>query len=313
MRKIRTLISKMFYPLGLTINILTIRSSDFAEIKETALRLKVNNDLRSYSKYMNKLSGQKFKRQKFIGHGGGLNTTQTHAIVEHNGEHYFEKVFDVKSRDYLFLKTHYSFYQELLAQNDVKIPVLIDFFESEHIAVCHFEYLPKLEPLESGWIEEGLKTLAVFKSIPYVQLQYGKKYTELNLFNKALTIILHTISNDKDTLLKFLEIKKFVENQNMVFTHGDFYVRNVFKKIIIDWDDMGFYPFGIDMAFLMYNDKDIEMSNVHDVFIYLEGLNMPIEEQIGTIFFILLIKQVFSKITYQDQIIWINEIHDKIG
>src|SRR5690554_109710 len=312
MRKIRTLISKIFYPLGLTINILTIRSSDFAEIKETALRLKVNNDLRSYSKYMNKLSGQKFKRLKFIGHGGALNTTRIHAIVEHNGEHYFEKVFDVKSRDYLFLKTHYSFYQELLAQNDVKIPVLIDFFESEHIAVCHFEYLPKLEPLESGWIEEGLKTLAVFKSIPYVQLQYGKKYTELNLFNKALTIILHTISNDKDTLLKFLEIKKFVENQNMVFTHGDFYVGNVFKDIIVDWDDMGFYPFGIDMAFMMNSDKNIDLLNFDNVIAYFDHLNLSKEEQIGTVYFILLIMSGFSKITYEHLILWINRLYEDI-
>ena len=312
MRKIRQLLSRFLFPFGTTISILKVGQNSFAEVKKTALRLKANNDLHSYNRFINKLSGKKFKRIKFIGHGGALSTTQTHAIVNHKNNNYFEKIFDLQSRDYQFLKRHYHFYQELLADKGVNIPALINVYEAENIAVCHFEFITKLEPLESKWTVEGLKALAIFKSIPYAKLEYGKDYTELILFHKALISILQAILNDKDTLLKFIEIKKFIEKQNMVFTHGDFYVLNVFRDQIIDWDDMGFYPYGIDMAFLLHNAKDVDTSNIDNVYIYIENLNMTKEEQVGTIYFLILINQIFSKITYHDQIKWINRIHDKI-
>lgn len=312
MHKIRKILSRLLFPFGTTISILKVGQNSFSEVKKTALRLKANNDLHSYNQFVNKISGKKFKRIKFIGHGGAVSTTQTHAIVKHNSNFFFEKIFDLQSRDYQFLKRHYHFYQELLAEKGINIPALINVFEAEYIAICHFEFISKMEPLESKWTEEGLKTLGVFKSIPFAKLQYGKDYTELNLFNKALTSTLHSILDDKDSLLKFIEIKKFVEKQNKIFTHGDFYVLNVFKDNIIDWDDMGFYPFGIDMAFLLHNDNDIETSNIEKVFTCLESLNLTEREQVGTLYFIFLVNQIFSNKTYQDQINWINRIYDKI-
>jgi|SRR5690625_710367 len=134
MKKIRKFLSQLAGYFGFTITINRILEDDFENLKNTFLKWKENNDLISYSNYLNKLTKKNHKRIKFLT-GGGFNTTQTHCIVINHGEKYFEKIYDIKSEYTLDTIQNWNSVRKVLIKNNYKAPELIKTYKTDFFII----------------------------------------------------------------------------------------------------------------------------------------------------------------------------------
>src|SRR5690554_1123841 len=190
MRRIKQWISQIIFPFGITFNVSKVKSSCFVEIKNTALALQANNDLRSYNKYINKLSEQKFKRIKFVGQGACIDTTATHTIVSlSNQQFYFEKIFNVNSIHYKRFINNYPLIQNPLIERGITIPKLKSNYELFQISICHFEYFDTLIQVDENILKYGLSIISKFKTISFNESFITKDYTEINYLRYCINAL----------------------------------------------------------------------------------------------------------------------------
>ncbi|HTO14293.1 MAG TPA: hypothetical protein VLZ83_00880 [Edaphocola sp.] len=309
MFKFKKYLSQFFYKFGILIKINTIKSENFFEIKETLLNFKENNDLSSYSKFINKISNQNIKHLKFIGVGGSISSTQTHTLVQYKGQYYFEKIFDANAIEFQFLQENYSDYHEILKQKEVIIPKLVHIFERNGIAICHFEYFEILQPLQSDWMDEAITLLYKFQSLPYKGLKFSKHYSELTL-TRDMSKLLLELSINENTLKEFVTIKNFVEKSKYTFTHGDFYKSNVFRNVVLDWDEMGFYPFGLDWVVALHNDdfNNANHSSIYSLFEELSIYDLDLNQKINIAYFYLILLAYQSSFDALSRADWVHDL-----
>lgn len=302
------LISRLLYHFGFTIQIKKIVATDFNEIKDVLIRFKINNDIKSYSNFLNKQTGTNYQRLRFIGSGGGMGTTQTHTIVKKEDLYLFEKVFNVNSQEFLSLKINYDYIKKELEKRNIEIPELLNIFETKVLGVCQFEYIPKLESLENNGMGYKVELLRKLWEVPSHSSFFNGDYTHLTIILTRLThLLFHLVS--KQTLFHLLSIKEYAENQKIVFTHSDFYMRNVYDNYIIDWDEAGFYPFGLDMATVLHS-SNISKNNklsVQEIFKRLSDFKLTESEQIGTVYYFIILA-VF-KVNNETVERWIEELY----
>src|SRR5690625_4486089 len=246
MEIIRKSISYILYWFGFTVQLNKIDMSDFEKIKRTLLTFRQNGNTSSYSHILNKLSSKNSKRIRFVNMGSGANTTLTHALVSDGENKYFEKIYDKNSKMYACIKANYKYIYNELKSKSIVIPELVEIIETEFLAICHFEYFPNIRSNKEESLDLYFNTINVFKQVPWNDALLNRNYLEVRRFKEEFIRITLNIIEYDEAFNKFLEIKRFVDQQEKVFAHGDFDAGNVFEHCIIDWDEAGFYPYGID-------------------------------------------------------------------
>src|SRR5699024_11456175 len=94
--------------------------------------------------------------------------------------------------------------------------------------------------------------LKSFKNIPPKAFECAHDYLEVYYIQREFSQVLIKINHNTEALRKFFMVKGYVEKQKKVFSHGDFFKRNIFDGVLVDWDQFGFYPFGVDLARLIF-------------------------------------------------------------
>lgn len=293
----------------LVISVQNITFQSFKELKNILVIYRNTKNISAYNRLINRLTKQSFKRIKFVGEGGGAGTTQTHAIIKTSDGFIFEKIFNIKSETFKTIANNYHYIYEQLNHQNIKIPGLVDIYKMGDIALCHFEYIDNLIPIASNDIDVRLKLLKQIQAIKPNQAFYHRNYEEITIIKNRLKSILFELS--KTNYIKpFLAIKEFVEGQKKVFTHGDFYSSNIFENVIIDWDDAGLYPFGIDDAAIYFNTVDVSCLNTSFNDFYKQLETYTKEEKIGIIFFFILYEY---KVSTKEVILeWIENLYKEL-
>lgn len=301
------LISRLCYRFGFTIQIHRISVRDFGEIKAVLIQFKLIDDIKLYSDFLNKYTGINYERIRFIGSGGGMGTTQTHTILKKKDEFFFEKIFDVRSQEFQNIKMNYNYIKDELEKRAIKIPRLVNIFETEILGVCQFTYIPNLEDLESDDLIYKMGLLKKLWEVPNRPSFNGGDYQELTIVKTRLINLLFHLLN-KPTMSQFLNIKQYVDHQKKVLTHCDFYKRNIFKNYLIDWDEAGFYPFGLDVANVLCDGiSEINELSVQGIFKILADFNIAKSEQISIVYFFI----IFSAYKVNNDLteIFIEDLH----
>ena len=241
--------------------------------------------------------------------GSGANTTLTHALVKDGENKYFEKVYDKKSQMYTCLKTNYKYIYGQLKSKSIVIPELINVIETKHLAVCHYEYLPNLRSNKDESLDLYFKIIDVLKHVPLNETFLNRDYLEVRRFREEfIRITLNTIKFNVE-YNQLLEIKRFVDQQEKIFAHGDFDAGNVFDHCIIDWDEAGFYPYGIDASKAIFHQqyhKNKELT-IQDLFQVLDKYHLKNHEKINVIYFYMLLTQRYVSVEQTKN--WISELY----
>lgn len=313
MKSLLPFISRLFFVVGFSITIKRIVVRDFYDFRNLLIRLKDNDDIRSYSDVLNKVTNEKYRNVRFVGSGGGDATTKTHTIIKKHKELIFEKVFFINSREYKFIKKNYNYIKQELQERNIIIPALVNLTDTQLVGICNFEYLDNLVELEANDFKYQIELAKIIGEVPNNFSNDEKEYLLLPNIKSNFSNLVFQLINEP-TLDQFLVIKKFVDVQKVVFTHGDFHERNIFKNYVIDWDDAGFYPFGIDVARILYANslylKSLstkENFSVNDFFEVLEEFDFSQMEKIAIVYFFIIFTQpdVYPATASQ----WIKELY----
>lgn len=194
----------------------------------------------------------------FFGKGMGESSLDSYRKIRINNIDYYEKVYFSKSPD---LKTVIWFSENIARLLSHKIitanPSLI--FKGDELTILYFPFL-KLEELEESEKEQRL--IGFSKDLYEISLNNEIKgdeswipesfldVKEYFLYRRNFKIAKRKL---KALNLSIKKIEKAVFNSKRVLTHGDLNEGNGFKNnILIDWDAFGFYPIGLEAAYLYY-------------------------------------------------------------
>lgn len=171
------------------------------------------------------------------------------------GERYFEKNYLKTGHELETIlwvdKNLYSF-----LKNCFTIPKIIHSYEGNFSTLLHLEYLnlekidvenpfPELIETCLDLYEISLKEMENLSQLKWnsIILDFEKLFYKENISAAKNDLLEKGISPEK--------IWSKVLSSTYVLTHGDLHAENVYrKKHVIDWDNFGFYPIGMDAAFI---------------------------------------------------------------
>lgn len=238
------------------------------ELQQLSYFISASNDHDYYNEVL-KLCvpgwNMKIKKARFIGIGGGGGSLKSFRRVEYGKTISFEKVYFTKSKDLetiLWFDKHMS--NEL--ENIFKISRIQNIIKGELLTIVYMDFL-NLEPLcqknkENSLVELSKKMLEIdidsflakSDNIPKQILDFRKHY----LFKLNFELVKEELVNNQ---IDSISIINRINTSKRVFTHGDFIERNTAQQnIIIDWDSFGFFPLGMEQAY-MYQFTYIQNKN----------------------------------------------------
>jgi len=188
-------------------------------------------------------------KKTFIFQGRGNGTLKPYRSLSNDTNKIFEKIFLNHTED---LKANIDFYlnsRQYLNDTNIQIPKCQKIIKGEQFTVVLYDYLD-LKPLPIGQQYQILKdkTLMLYKtsnertysdSITYDKFLFGKiRLEEENHFSSA----------------ELAEIELLIRRAPVCFQHLDLGENNVFgNDVIIDWDNSGYFPLGMDFGKLLLN------------------------------------------------------------
>lgn len=262
---------KIFNKLGLYVSRLKTPENTFhyldrrpfnvqkQELKHLSYYLSVADDHKYYNEllklYIPNWDMQNYNYQ-FIGEGQGGGALSAFRKVYFKKSIYFEKVFFTQSKDLEVIKWLDKHVRKQI-KDKIKIPKIHKTFSGELLTIVYMDFL-NLEPFGKQEVEKELigltKTLYLFNIDAFLS-EEGQKipkhlldYTTNYLFQMNVNLVKRELEQKN---IDYKALTSLVQNSKKVITHGDVIPRNVAKdNIIIDWDSFGFYPIGMDQAYL---------------------------------------------------------------
>jgi len=188
-----------------------------------------------------------FPSKKFIFEGRGNCTIKPYRILGRNQEQVFEKIFYSDSQDAEANIYFYNNLDKLLLNKDVKVPACKHIVKGNKLTAFLFEYLD-LRQFTPGTEYDHLKRITIslckkyYKDITPAQITYDKivdgkaRVKNLGIFTPQQE---HKINN-------------LIGSLPVYYQHLDLKEENVFQgDIIVDWDNAGWYPMGMDFGRLL--------------------------------------------------------------
>lgn len=193
-----------------------------------------------------------------------LQLTQTRAVAKNSSES-FKRI--VKTSETKFFEKLYMIDEPSLAVNcwfeghiaplfaqNFQIPKLQNRFSGELLSIFYYEWLD-LTPIPEEFMEEKLigysKKLLKLSFIDeenLLQIQWPKIL--LN-YEKLFGNYQQSLQKLADSGVNTTELLKKISTGPYALTHGDLHPQNAFDhNVLLDWDNFGYYPVGIDAAYL---------------------------------------------------------------
>lgn len=230
------------------------------ELKHLSFFISASNDHFYYNKLLKLYIPNwdlEIEKTKFIGVGGGSGNLSAFRKVTSQGKNYFEKIYFSESKDLESVLWFDKFIYPRL-QFIFQIPKIKKIYRNDLLTIVYMDFL-NLEPIKRQ--EEEKKLIETSKKLYLIEIEdlikektnipqpifdFTFNYmVQLNGEMVNVTLLQHSI--DIDTLIKKIQQSK------RVLTHGDFIARNIAQEaVIIDWDSFGFFPIGMDQAYLYY-------------------------------------------------------------
>ncbi len=150
-----------------------------------------------------------------------------------------------------------------------KIPKIIKKYEGDFSNLLYFEHL-NLSPINQESPEH--KLIKTAQRLYEISLKEQEKLSQFNwnplLLNFEKLFFEENINAAKKDLLKHgipaEKIWKKVVNSTYILAHGDLHAENVYQKNhLIDLDNFGFYPIGMDPVFIYmfyFEKQDLKIS-----------------------------------------------------
>jgi len=194
---------------------------------------------------------------KNFGHGLGESSLATFRKVKIKNNILFEKVY---FNSYLDLKNVLWFQKNIypLLKNKIRIPEIKKVYEGYIISVAYFDYM-ELKPFKDKQtlISSEIK---LSKDLYIVSKNNQEYIRQLDIENGLFDFRQHFLYKEqkksaKNNLNKigidFDFLEKQISVSFLIINHGDIYKTNFYQEnTLIDWDTFGFYPIGLEVAFL---------------------------------------------------------------
>lgn len=156
------------------------------------------------------------------------------------------------------LETIIAFEQHLysLVSSNFNLPSLLQVFEGEFSSLLYFDYF-ELDAFEAENRDEVLVQMAhnlynfsLEKSkelealdLPPILLDYEKLFYSHNIEKANLALDNEGLNSKK--------LSRNLKESKRILSHGDLHIENVFRdNTLIDLDNFGYYPIGMDAAFI---------------------------------------------------------------
>ncbi|AFL81709.1 phosphotransferase family protein [Aequorivita sublithincola DSM 14238] len=191
--------------------------------------------------------------------GGGESSLNTFRKVRVDSHWLFEKVYFNSCNDVKRIKWLDKHLSIRLLEFGIKLPELHWTFEGEAFTIAYFDFFD-LHNLTSFEVENDL--LEIVKRL--YQVSEGttlikNKYADIEYLNDFINHFEYknSIKTAENRFLKHgILIKEFeqkAKKSKFIITHGDLHEKNVYKGfVVIDWDNVGLYPIGFEVAFIYY-------------------------------------------------------------
>jgi hypothetical protein len=189
-------------------------------------------------------------------YSSGRGSLDIYRVVKKNNSVLFLKYY---FKDSMELSRALYFSENLFEKINYFIPTskLIQTRNSELISELGFEFINSSEKICANDVKEfiiyiiitlnkNFKLNSINKSvnIPKYLLNYKSHFE----YKRSKTEIIERFSEkDIKNVIGFFESK--INPYNYVLSHGDLHTGNIINKILIDWDNFGYYPLGFDAAF----------------------------------------------------------------
>src|SRR5690625_332822 len=265
-KKIQRQIIKLFYHLGIYIDIEFFPSVDkvyhriahlhpqkqIGELEKICSAVSAGNDHIYYQELLQKFIPNwdlNIEKAEFLGKGlwSGFNSYRK---VQIKGDQEFEKLFD---SDDISLKKLLWLEDRLLPllSSKIKTPKILRVYEGDILSLVYFEFIDALAITEKKGEHRAIEISKIlyrfsleedFLNLPLPDyLQDFKNHSRYKWWHeKAISDL-----NNQGVSADLLEEK--IANGRNVFTHGDLKDLNLFEDdSVIDWDEFGFYPAGLE-------------------------------------------------------------------
>lgn len=197
---------------------------------------------------------------RFYGKGMGESSLNTYRKVKINGEAYLEKIYFNSFTDLEDVLWFTEVLSDWLSE-EIHIVKPKKIFKGERISILYFPFL-KLKKFpadknESGQIAFSEKLYCLSNKKNYKAME-SQAPSRLKNYRKHF-LYQRNIDEAKQLFKKYeincQQIETSIQSYKKVLTHGDLNQGNGFQNnILIDWDAFGFYPLGLDAAYIYYRN-----------------------------------------------------------
>lgn len=269
-KKIQRQIIKLCYHLGIYIDIELFPSVDkvyhrnahlhpqkqIGELEKICSAVSAGNDHAYYQQLLQKFIPNwdlEIESPMFLGDGmwTGFNSFRK---VQIDGNQEFEKLFDSQDtslKKFLWLEENLF----PLVSSKIKTPKTLRLYEGEILSLVYFEFINAPAIAEKQGEQRAIeiaKTLYQFSlqnessTLPLPDyLQDFKNHSRYKWWHEQAISVL----NEQGIPADLIEEK--IAKGRRIFTHGDLKDLNLFEDgNVIDWDEFGFYPAGLEQAFI---------------------------------------------------------------
>lgn len=199
----------------------------------------------------------------FFGEGNGEGALKTYRVVrDFYNTFMFEKIFFTGSKCEKKAIFFEDYLQDSLSLTRIKFPNIIDRKVCKNLSVFYYDFLNDLHCAHDLPSREKKALLLFFlKEL----LEFGKRHggdfsdkirgfsdiSEEQVVKEGLGYYCATVSRNSINLDSVNNLLNVVVNSDefLIFSHGDLSVNNFnSERVLWDWDRVGFYPVGFDLA-----------------------------------------------------------------
>lgn len=217
---------------------------------------------------------ESFSFSRFLGTGLGPGTLNAFRQVIYKDQMLFEKIYCNYSDDFAHIEWYGVYLYDSLVIKGIHAPKIVRMLRGEKVTAVYFEFINN--PLDN------LKTpltdiIDIAQNITNIKLSTKAESQDSTYDVRSLDIYQACYNNaikglaecdlllgDPVALLASLE--QVAMGMPKTVTHGDLHGKNIGKpNIVIDWDRCGYYPFGMDLGYILSNNYSYQSFNqFHD-------------------------------------------------
>jgi len=232
------------------------------ELKKVCSKVRTAGDHNYYNELLQKfISDWKpdHSKSKFVGKNlwSGFNSYRK---VRIDDKILFEKLYSSSS---LGLKKSLAFQENIypLIGKKIKSPKILKVFKGEVLSLTYSQFiktalLPKSEVENHAIAYSNYFYDLSLKPAFHTYMNQAATYLfDFHLHHRYAQYIATAKSYFEKHQLNYIQIEQRLSKSRSVLTHGDIKDLNMFSnQVLIDWDEWGIYPAGLEQAFIFYRN-----------------------------------------------------------